>query len=380
MLVRLLGVPVVVMAMPGDRIDAAHDLVYQAADHILRRGPESCTSRRGYGNTRRRRPTSEESVGSTGVPERRDPLTVTRMCLSSAVPAVPAGVRGRKALRRCASTVAMGVPWCAGRSVGRRSVAGSVHRRRGDLVGRSEFVADIAAAGRPAIIIPAGRPFAEQHATASALERGGDGVGSTPLARPRGLATADRARPGLWPRRMGALADPGSRRPRSSADRTCRQSTFHRGDAVKTAVITAARGRTPHLRKQLEGLAHSALPVDRHVVVAIDDDDAAGGYPPVTDDNGHPVHVDDGSDTHGRSTQPRRAGRARRRRRAVDFLDVDCIPAPDMVGRYVHAAQHPDHHDAPLCGPVTSFRPRSPMDTILPGCPPGRPASREAHT
>ena len=72
-LVRLLGVPVVVMAMPGDRIDAPHDLVYQAADHILAAWPESCTSRRGYGSTRRRRPTSEESVGSTGVPERRDP-------------------------------------------------------------------------------------------------------------------------------------------------------------------------------------------------------------------------------------------------------------------------------------------------------------------
>jgi hypothetical protein len=35
------------------------------------------------------------------------------------------------------------------------------------------------------------------------------------------------------------------------------------------------------------------------------------------------------------------------------FLDVDCIPAPGMVGRYVRAAEHPDHNDALLCGPVT---------------------------
>ena len=44
---------------------------------------------------------------------------------------------------------------------------------------------------------------------------------------------------------------------------------------MKTAVVTAVRGRTAHLRKQLEGLARVADQVDRHVVVAIDDDDVA---------------------------------------------------------------------------------------------------------
>ena len=38
MLVRLLGVPVVVMAMPGDRIDAPHDLVYRPPNTLWRRG------------------------------------------------------------------------------------------------------------------------------------------------------------------------------------------------------------------------------------------------------------------------------------------------------------------------------------------------------
>ena len=33
MLVRLLGVPVVAVAMPGGRIDAPHDLAYRAAGH-----------------------------------------------------------------------------------------------------------------------------------------------------------------------------------------------------------------------------------------------------------------------------------------------------------------------------------------------------------
>src|SRR5690349_14761773 len=33
--VRLLGVPVIVVAMPGERTDAPHELVYRLADHIL---------------------------------------------------------------------------------------------------------------------------------------------------------------------------------------------------------------------------------------------------------------------------------------------------------------------------------------------------------
>ena len=37
--VRLLGVPVIVMAMPGDRTDAPHALVHQLADHIVAAWP-----------------------------------------------------------------------------------------------------------------------------------------------------------------------------------------------------------------------------------------------------------------------------------------------------------------------------------------------------
>ena len=37
--VRLLGVPVIVMAMPGERIDGPHALVHQIADHIIAAWP-----------------------------------------------------------------------------------------------------------------------------------------------------------------------------------------------------------------------------------------------------------------------------------------------------------------------------------------------------
>ena len=39
-LLRLLGVPVVVVAMPGERVDTPHTLVYQLADHILAAWPQ----------------------------------------------------------------------------------------------------------------------------------------------------------------------------------------------------------------------------------------------------------------------------------------------------------------------------------------------------
>jgi N-acetylglucosaminyl-diphospho-decaprenol L-rhamnosyltransferase len=123
---------------------------------------------------------------------------------------------------------------------------------------------------------------------------------------------------------------------------------------VKTAVITAVRGRTEHLRNQLEALAHSTVEVDRHMVVTIDDEDAAGAVPP----GDRRTQLISFRSTTARI--PMAAARNLGARAALDdgaelliFLDVDCIPAPDMVGRYVRAAQHPDHNDALLCGPVT---------------------------
>jgi UDP-N-acetylglucosamine--N-acetylmuramyl-(pentapeptide) pyrophosphoryl-undecaprenol N-acetylglucosamine transferase len=38
--VRLLGVPVIVMTMPGERTDGPHDLVHQLADHIVAAWPQ----------------------------------------------------------------------------------------------------------------------------------------------------------------------------------------------------------------------------------------------------------------------------------------------------------------------------------------------------
>jgi len=64
------------------------------------------------------------------------------------------------------------------------------------------------------------------------------------------------------------------------------------------------------------------------------------------------------------------------------FLDVDCIPGRDMLGRYHNAVVEPEHHDALLCGPVTYLAPSGsegyPVtleDLIKPH--PARPAPRD---
>jgi N-acetylglucosaminyl-diphospho-decaprenol L-rhamnosyltransferase len=121
---------------------------------------------------------------------------------------------------------------------------------------------------------------------------------------------------------------------------------------VKIAVVTAAKGRTTHLRNQMEGLSRSAIQVDRHVLVAIDDDDVSRT---VRQGDRRTEVIPLRSTT---SRIPMAAARNLGAQAAIDggadlliFLDVDCIPLPDMVGRYAHAAERGGA--ALLCGPVT---------------------------
>lgn len=131
---------------------------------------------------------------------------------------------------------------------------------------------------------------------------------------------------------------------------------------MKTAVITAVQGRTAHLRNQMTGLSRSTVQVDRHVLVAVDDDEVATAVPP-GDRRTDVIPF--------RSATPRLPVAAARNlgaQNAIDggadlliFLDVDCIPTPDMMTAYRYAAEHPDHRAALLCGPVT-YLPPPPLD------------------
>jgi UDP-N-acetylglucosamine:LPS N-acetylglucosamine transferase len=174
LLVRLLGVPVVVVAMPGDRTDAPHELAYRAAEHVVAAWPEKLYEPRWLeahsGKT--------TYVGGISRFDGRDRLSRPPGDRQGVL--VLNGAGGAEvdvdAVARCAAAhpefrwTTLGVtggpwaedPWpalCAADVV--ISSAGQ------------SSVADIAAAGRPAVVIAADRPFTEQHATAQALQRAG---------------------------------------------------------------------------------------------------------------------------------------------------------------------------------------------------------------
>lgn len=113
---------------------------------------------------------------------------------------------------------------------------------------------------------------------------------------------------------------------------------------MRTAVVTIARGRHDHLAAQARALTQD--PPDLHVVVAMDDRDLAAVVPgaEVVD-----VPLDRGALP---LAAARNAGVRRARELRADLLvllDVDCIPSPNLLGRYREAAAT---HGGVLCGPV----------------------------
>lgn len=149
---------------------------------------------------------------------------------------------------------------------------------------------------------------------------------------------------------------------------------------MRTAVITVVHGRGAHLRRQLEGLATATLRPDLHIVVALGDPEIAA----IVGELGASAMVLDCP-----AVQPlpvamgRNAGAAEALRNAVElmvFLDVDCIPGTDLLGRYRSVAARPEHEDAILCGPVTYLQPPGPDGYVIskirskPAPHPARPA------
>lgn len=190
LLVRLLGIPVVVVAMPGDRTDVPHELAYRAAEHIVAAWPENLYEPQWLQQHSQKTTYVGGISRFDGRP--RPPHTVA----DRPGVLVLSGAGGADVdiddVRRCAAAypefewTTLGVtggpwtedPWpalCAADVV--VSSAGQ------------SSVADIAAAGLPAVIIAAERPFAEQQATAQALRRAGLAV-----IRPSWPDVAD------WPR------------------------------------------------------------------------------------------------------------------------------------------------------------------------------------
>jgi hypothetical protein len=156
--VRLLGVPVIVMAMPGERTDGPHASVHQIGDHIIAAWPRELyepewlrayaakTSYVGgisrFGDREGLQPTTNRAptvlvLSGTGVDFDQTTVDAT----AASIPEITWKTLGLRGGLRTPD------PWpdiCA---------------------------ADVAAARRPAIVLPQPRPFDEQHATAETLRR-----------------------------------------------------------------------------------------------------------------------------------------------------------------------------------------------------------------
>ena len=122
-------------------------------------------------------------------------------------------------------------------------------------------------------------------------------------------------------------------------------------------VVTIVHGRSTHLARQHAGLLRSTRLPDLHVVVAMDDPSVQA----VDDGPFERVVVHVGADLDGLPLAHARNVGARTALAAgadvVVFLDVDCIPAPELVAAYASAAAHPSTCDDLLCGPVAYLPP-----------------------
>jgi UDP-N-acetylglucosamine--N-acetylmuramyl-(pentapeptide) pyrophosphoryl-undecaprenol N-acetylglucosamine transferase len=168
---RLLGVPVIVMALPGDRTDAPHRLVHQLADHIIAAWPRELYEPDWL------RCHAHKTTYVGGI-SRFDGRTVTRWLTSVEAPRilVVGGAGGGEVDQSMVDASAAATPQFEWSTIG---LPGRPWRAdpwqdicAADVVvthAGQGLVADVATAQRRAVILPEHRPFDEQRATAQTL-------------------------------------------------------------------------------------------------------------------------------------------------------------------------------------------------------------------
>ncbi len=170
---RLMGVPVIGVAMPGRREDAPHALGYRLSSAIL--APWPATARHMEWPARWQDKTHAVGAFSRFDGRERPPATsTTRSCATVTVLCGAGGTQVTPADLQAAAHATPGWRWNA------LGAEGSWTEDPWELLCASDVVvthagqsclAEVAAARRPAIVIPEPRPFGEQHATARVLER-----------------------------------------------------------------------------------------------------------------------------------------------------------------------------------------------------------------
>ncbi|MQY27784.1 glycosyltransferase [Nocardia aurantia] len=188
LLARLHGIPVVTVALPGERTDPAHVLVHRISDAIIAAWPGPLYRPEWLGAHRHK-------TGYVGGISRYStrPASGTRCRTAEPTILVLSGRGGSEFTAATVRDTAERVPGCRWQTLGLESWTADPWPRLcdADLVvahAGQGAVADIAAAGKPAVLIPAARPFGEQHATAHAVAAAGLAV-TVPHWPP----------PGRWP-------------------------------------------------------------------------------------------------------------------------------------------------------------------------------------
>ena len=173
LLVRMLGVPVIVMTMPGERADGPHVLVHQLADHIVAAWPREAYEPEWL------RPFAAKTSYVGGI-SRFEEHEIVQSAHDRTSVLVLGGMGGCAFDQETVDATAAQVPeidWKAlGLRGGRRTDDPWPAICSADVVvshAGQNCVADIAAARRPAIVIPQARPFNEQYVTAHTLRKHG---------------------------------------------------------------------------------------------------------------------------------------------------------------------------------------------------------------
>ena len=200
-LVRLCGVPVVVLAMPGERTDRAHVLAYDLAEALLAPWPEAAHAS-GWPSswrdklwavggisrfddrvpTRRRTSLGSSTSGIEALADANSPdgSATDEVSPRRVLVLWGGGGRSTSAVEVAAAQAATpGWEWVE-RGPASPSPDLWADLESADVVvthGGQNAVAEVAAARRPAVVVAQPRPFDEQMATAAAIDRLGAAVG-----------------------------------------------------------------------------------------------------------------------------------------------------------------------------------------------------------
>lgn len=177
LLVRLLGVPIVVVAMRGDRSDRAHALAYDAAQALIALWPAELASRRWPSRW-------VDKTCHTGGFSRLDDLARDAEPEAAQAGSVlllwgRGGVGAGPSLERAAAASGPKWSWRRPHPSADAATLWSELTRAEVVVTHAgqNAVAEVAASRRPAVVVAETRPFGEQQETAGVIDSSGIAVG-----------------------------------------------------------------------------------------------------------------------------------------------------------------------------------------------------------